>query len=85
MTGVSESWVVSEAPTEDDMANYILNMADEAGQPHRPWPGGRLSVVIPNYKYTVVIEEEGRDSVAHTEISVSPPSYFCYSDNLSHS
>ncbi|XP_036282031.2 RING finger protein 141 isoform X2 [Pipistrellus kuhlii] len=36
MTGANESWVVSEAPTEDDMANYILNMADEAGQPHRP-------------------------------------------------
>lgn len=38
MTGANESWVVSDAPTEDDMANYILNMADEAGQPHRPWP-----------------------------------------------
>uniref|UniRef100_A0A2I3S1V1 RING finger protein 141 n=2 Tax=Pan TaxID=9596 RepID=A0A2I3S1V1_PANTR len=36
MTGANESWVVSDAPTEDDMANYILNMADEAGQPHRP-------------------------------------------------
>ena len=40
MTGANESWVVSDAPTEDDMANYILNMADEAGQPHRPWPPG---------------------------------------------
>lgn len=40
---------------------------------------GRLSVVILNYKYTVVVEEEGRDVVAHTEISVFPPSYFCYS------
>jgi hypothetical protein len=39
MTGANESWVVSDAPTEDDMANYILNMADEAGQPHRPWLG----------------------------------------------
>ncbi|XP_049637040.1 RING finger protein 141 [Suncus etruscus] len=36
MSGTNESWVVSDAPTEDDMANYILNMADEAGQPHRP-------------------------------------------------
>ncbi|KAM5186861.1 RING finger protein 141 isoform 2-T3 [Callospermophilus lateralis] len=36
MTGANESWVVSDAPTEDDMANYILNMADEAGQPLRP-------------------------------------------------
>ncbi|XP_023592693.1 RING finger protein 141 [Trichechus manatus latirostris] len=36
MTGANESWVVSDAPTEDDMANYILNLADEAGQPHRP-------------------------------------------------
>ncbi|KAF7474084.1 Hypothetical predicted protein [Marmota monax] len=35
MTGANESWVVSDAPTEDDMANYILNMADEAGQPLR--------------------------------------------------
>nr|XP_044997357.1 RING finger protein 141-like [Jaculus jaculus]XP_044997358.1 RING finger protein 141-like [Jaculus jaculus]XP_044997359.1 RING finger protein 141-like [Jaculus jaculus]XP_044997360.1 RING finger protein 141-like [Jaculus jaculus]XP_044997361.1 RING finger protein 141-like [Jaculus jaculus] len=36
MTGANESWVVSDAPREVDMANYILNMADEAGQPHRP-------------------------------------------------
>lgn len=42
MTGANESWVVSDAPTEDDMANYILNMADEAGQPHRPWPWGEV-------------------------------------------
>ncbi|XP_006873069.1 PREDICTED: RING finger protein 141 [Chrysochloris asiatica] len=36
MSSASESWVVSDAPTEDDMVKYILNMADEAGQPHRP-------------------------------------------------
>lgn len=38
VTGAGDSWVVSEAPTEDDIATYILNMVDEAGQPHRPWP-----------------------------------------------
>ncbi|XP_063253736.1 RING finger protein 141 [Prinia subflava] len=36
VTGAGDSWVVSEAPTEDDIATYILNMVDEAGQPHRP-------------------------------------------------
>ncbi|XP_010562094.1 RING finger protein 141 [Haliaeetus albicilla] len=36
VTGASDSWVVSDAPTEDDIATYILNMVDEAGQPHRP-------------------------------------------------
>lgn len=85
MTGANESWVVSDAPTEDDMANYILNMADEAGQPHRPWLGGRLSLVIVNYKYMLVLEEEWRDIVTHSERSVFPPSYFCYSDNMVHS
>ncbi|XP_032618239.1 RING finger protein 141 isoform X2 [Chelonoidis abingdonii] len=36
VTGTNDSWVVSDAPTEDDIASYILNMVDEAGQPHRP-------------------------------------------------
>lgn len=36
VTGASDSWVVSDAPTEDDIATYILNMVDEVGQPHRP-------------------------------------------------
>ncbi|XP_075784057.1 RING finger protein 141 isoform X1 [Pelodiscus sinensis] len=36
VTGTNDSWVVSDAPTEDDVVSYILNMVDEAGQPHRP-------------------------------------------------
>ncbi|XP_060622973.1 RING finger protein 141 [Anolis sagrei] len=36
VTAANESWVVSDAPTEEDIATYILNMVDEAGQPHRP-------------------------------------------------
>lgn len=36
VTAANDSWVVSDAPTEEDMATYILNMVDEAGQPHRP-------------------------------------------------
>ncbi|KAK1161698.1 RING finger protein 141 [Acipenser oxyrinchus oxyrinchus] len=36
VTAASESWIMSDAPTEHDIASYILNLADEAGQPHRP-------------------------------------------------
>ncbi|KAF7643780.1 hypothetical protein LDENG_00233450 [Lucifuga dentata] len=36
VTAANESWVISDAPTEDDIAGYILNLADEAGHPHRP-------------------------------------------------
>ncbi|XP_071347127.1 RING finger protein 141 [Trachinotus anak] len=36
VTAANESWVMSDFPTEDDIAGYILNLADEAGHPHRP-------------------------------------------------
>ncbi|XP_048828403.1 RING finger protein 141-like [Brienomyrus brachyistius] len=36
VAGVGESWVMSDAPTEEDIANHILHLADEAGQPLRP-------------------------------------------------
>ncbi|XP_004564526.2 RING finger protein 141 [Maylandia zebra] len=36
VTAANESWVMSDIPTEDDIAGYILNLADEAGHPHRP-------------------------------------------------
>lgn len=36
VTAANDSWVMSDFPTEDDIAGYILNLADEAGHPHRP-------------------------------------------------
>uniref|UniRef100_H3D894 RING finger protein 141 n=1 Tax=Tetraodon nigroviridis TaxID=99883 RepID=H3D894_TETNG len=36
VTAAKESWVLSDFPTEDDIAGYILNLADDAGHPHRP-------------------------------------------------
>ncbi|KAF7699008.1 RING finger protein 141 [Silurus meridionalis] len=36
LTAANESWVMSDAPTEEDIAGYILNLADDAGHPHRP-------------------------------------------------
>ncbi|XP_020311635.1 RING finger protein 141 [Oncorhynchus kisutch] len=36
VTAANESWVMPDAPTEEDIAGCILNLADEAGHPHRP-------------------------------------------------
>lgn len=36
VTAANESWVVSDFPSEQEQAGYILNLADEAGHPHKP-------------------------------------------------
>lgn len=36
VTAANESWVLSDIPSEDDVVRYILNLADEAGHPHKP-------------------------------------------------
>lgn len=36
VTAASDSWVVSDFPSEQELAGYILNLADEAGHPHKP-------------------------------------------------
>ncbi|KAM6937595.1 RING finger protein 141 [Xenentodon cancila] len=36
VTATNDSWVISDFPSEHDVARYILNLADDAGYPHRP-------------------------------------------------
>ncbi|XP_033823901.1 RING finger protein 141 [Periophthalmus magnuspinnatus] len=36
VTAANESWVVSDFPSDHELAGYILDLADEAGHPHRP-------------------------------------------------
>ncbi|KAI4792919.1 hypothetical protein KUCAC02_033052 [Chaenocephalus aceratus] len=36
VTAANDSWIMSDIPTEEDIAGYILNLADEAGHPHQP-------------------------------------------------
>lgn len=36
VTAASDSWVVSDFPSEQELAGYILNLADEAGHPYKP-------------------------------------------------
>ncbi|XP_039619751.1 RING finger protein 141 [Polypterus senegalus] len=36
VTSANESWVMSNAPTEEDIATYVLNLTDQTGNPHRP-------------------------------------------------
>uniref|UniRef100_A0A8C4RWL0 RING finger protein 141 n=2 Tax=Erpetoichthys calabaricus TaxID=27687 RepID=A0A8C4RWL0_ERPCA len=36
VTSANESWVMSNAPTEEDIATYVLNLTDQTGNPHQP-------------------------------------------------